>query len=187
MGVCATVCVISQETEQTYEVWNGRSLKLSHIPHVGGCVNVHVKLAKAHPQLIKVWGTTKNSIALTDSGTSLCSKATPLIIHSICVKNECVCVWVDSPAATAEHITKNMPTAILFSEEGSRPLRFRMGSTTLSFKGISIRISTASNIVSQAAGKRKVLCEQWREKCIMYRTQRAENSWQAVGLCAGHL
>lgn len=62
-----------------------------------------------------------------------------------------------SPAATAEHITKNIPTAILFREEGSRPRRFRMGSTTLSLRGISIRMSTASNMVSQAAGKRNVI------------------------------
>lgn len=62
-----------------------------------------------------------------------------------------------SPAATAEHMTKNIPTAILFSEEGSRPRRFRMGSTTLSFRGISMRMSTASNMVSQAAGKRNVI------------------------------
>ncbi|TNN69065.1 hypothetical protein EYF80_020768 [Liparis tanakae] len=58
-------------------------------------------------------------------------------------------------------MTKNIPTAILFREEGSRPRRFRMGSTTLSFRGISMRMSTASNMVSQAAGKRNVI---WEEK-----------------------
>lgn len=56
------------------------------------------------------------------------------------------------PAAKAEHMTKNMPTAILFSEEGSRPCRLRTGSTSLSFSGMSSRMSTASNMVSQAAG-----------------------------------
>lgn len=66
---------------------------------------------------------------------------------------------VFSPAATADHMTKNIPTAILFREEGSRPRRFRMGSTTLSLRGISIRMSTASNMVSQAAGKRNVIWE----------------------------
>lgn len=60
------------------------------------------------------------------------------------------------PAATADHMTKNIPTAILFKEEGSKPRCFRMGSTTLSFRGISKRMSTASNMVSQAAGKRNV-------------------------------
>lgn len=62
---------------------------------------------------------------------------------------------VFSPAAKAEHMTKNIPTAILFSEEGSKPFLFKMGSTSLSFKGIRIRISTASNMVSQAAGNWK--------------------------------
>lgn len=64
-----------------------------------------------------------------------------------------------SPAATADHMTKNIPTAILFREEGSRPRRFSMGSTTLSLRGISRRMSTASNIVSQAAGRRNNI---WR-------------------------
>lgn len=59
------------------------------------------------------------------------------------------------PAAKAEHITKNIPTAILFSEDGSKPCLFRMGSTSLSFKGMRIRMSTASNMVSQAAGNWK--------------------------------
>lgn len=59
---------------------------------------------------------------------------------------------MNSPAATADHMTKNIPTAILFREEGSRPRRFRTGSTTLSFRGISMRMSTASNMVSHAAG-----------------------------------
>lgn len=54
-------------------------------------------------------------------------------------------------------MTKNIPTAILFKEEGSRPRCFRMGSTSLSFRGISRRMSTASNMVSQAAGKRNVI------------------------------
>ena len=57
-----------------------------------------------------------------------------------------------SPAAKAEHITKNIPTAILFKDDGSRPFRFKMGSTSLSFRGINRRMSTASNMVSQAAG-----------------------------------
>lgn len=67
------------------------------------------------------------------------------------------CLSGNSPAATADHMTKNIPTAILFKEEGSRPRCFRMGSTTLSFRGISRRMSTASNMVSQAAGKRNVI------------------------------
>lgn len=82
----------------------------------------------------------------------------------LCVGNTlktCHFVFVDSPAATAEHMTKNIPTAILFREEGSRPLRLRMGSTTLSFRGINMRISTASNMVSQAGGKRK---DCWKQK-----------------------
>lgn len=62
---------------------------------------------------------------------------------------------VSLPAAKAEHITKNIPTAILFSEDGSKPFLFKMGSTSLSFKGMRIRISTASNMVSQAAGNCK--------------------------------
>lgn len=72
------------------------------------------------------------------------------------------CLPENWPAATADHMTKNIPTAILFKEEGSRPRCFRMGSTTLSFRGISRRMSTASNMVSQAAGKRNVIwgCEQ---------------------------
>lgn len=76
-----------------------------------------------------------------------------------------------SPAATADHMTKNIPTAILFREEGSRPRRFRMGSTTLSFRGISMRMSTASNMVSQAAGKRNVIWSargrqrEWEREC----------------------
>lgn len=56
------------------------------------------------------------------------------------------------PAAKAEHMTKNIPTAILFKDDGSKPFLFKMGSTTLSFKGINRRMSTASNMVSQAAG-----------------------------------
>lgn len=56
------------------------------------------------------------------------------------------------PAAKAEHMTKNMPTAILFREDGSRPFLLKMGSTSLSFTGMSRRMSTASNMVSQAAG-----------------------------------
>ncbi|PWA19779.1 hypothetical protein CCH79_00006741 [Gambusia affinis] len=58
-------------------------------------------------------------------------------------------------------MTKNIPTAILFREEGSRPRRFRKGSTTLSLRGMSMRMSTASNMVSQAAGKvdRNMGCE----------------------------
>ena len=74
----------------------------------------------------------------------------------LCDSVERTCLFLHSPAATAENITKNIPTAILFREEGSRPRRFRMGSTTLSLRGISMRMSTASNMVSQAAGKRNV-------------------------------
>lgn len=57
-----------------------------------------------------------------------------------------------SPAAKAEHMTKNIPTAILFREDGSRPCLLSTGSTSLSFSGMSRRMSTASNMVSQAAG-----------------------------------
>lgn len=57
-----------------------------------------------------------------------------------------------SPAAKAEHMTKNMPTAMRFRDEGSQPLLLSAGSTSLSFSGISRRMSTASNMVSQAAG-----------------------------------
>lgn len=57
-----------------------------------------------------------------------------------------------SPAAKAEHMTKNMPTAMRFRDDGSRPLLLSAGSTSLSFSGISRRMSTASNMVSQAAG-----------------------------------
>lgn len=49
-------------------------------------------------------------------------------------------------------MTKNMPTAILFRDDGRRPLLLKMGSTSLSFSGINRRMSTASNMVSQAAG-----------------------------------
>lgn len=69
------------------------------------------------------------------------------------------------PAANAEHITKNIPTAILFSEDGSKPFLFKMGSTNLSFKGIRIRISTASNIVNQAAGNWQ---DRWLKLAISY-------------------
>lgn len=69
------------------------------------------------------------------------------------------------PAANAEHMTKNIPTAILFSEDGSKPFLFKMGSTSLSFKGIRMRISTASNMVSQAAGNWK---RRWLKLAISY-------------------
>lgn len=91
---------------------------------------------------------------------------------------------VDSPAATTEHMTKNMPTAILFRGEGSRPLRLRMGSTTLSLRGINMRINTASNMVSQAAGKRKVFWEQQGNTMSrVYKT--LEDEQTGSRLCAG--
>lgn len=52
-------------------------------------------------------------------------------------------------------MTKNMPTAIRFREDGSSPCRRSTGSTSLSFSGISSRMSTALNMVSQAAGNWK--------------------------------
>lgn len=78
------------------------------------------------------------------------------------------CLSEHSPAATADHMTKNIPTAILFKEEGRRPRCFRMGSTTLSFRGISRRMSTASNMVSQAAGKRNVNWWVWTKEQIRW-------------------
>lgn len=78
------------------------------------------------------------------------------------------CLSENWPAATADHMTKNIPTAILFKEEGSRPRCFRMGSTTLSFRGISRRMSTASNMVSQAAGKRNVIWGVWTKEQIRW-------------------
>lgn len=82
---------------------------------------------------------------------------------------------VHSPAATAEHMTKNIPTAILFREEGSRPRRFRIGSTTLSFRGISMIMSTASNMVSQAGGKRNVIWGIQGEKHGMKKNKRQKS------------
>ncbi|GAA6101901.1 uncharacterized [Tachysurus ichikawai] len=70
----------------------------------------------------------------------------------------------------AEHMTKNIPTTILFSEDGSRPLRFSIGSTTLSFRGISIRINTASTIVNQAAGN--VNTPMWPNPEALHRIRR---------------
>lgn len=67
-----------------------------------------------------------------------------------------------SPAAKAEHMTKNIPTAILFKEDGSRPCLLSTGSTSLSFSGMSKRMSTASNMVSQAAGS----CTEYGISCI---------------------
>lgn len=49
-------------------------------------------------------------------------------------------------------MTKNIPTAILLRDDGRRPFLLNMGSTSLSFSGINRRMSTASNMVSQAAG-----------------------------------
>lgn len=49
-------------------------------------------------------------------------------------------------------MTKNMPTATLFREDGSRPRRRSAGSTSRSLSGTSSTMSTASNMVSQAAG-----------------------------------
>lgn len=87
------------------------------------------------------------------------------------------CLSEHSPAATADHMTKNIPTAILFKEEGSRPRCFRMGSTTLSFRGISRRMSTASNMVSQAAGKRNVNYWVWtKERTRWNRSKKEKNT-----------
>lgn len=86
------------------------------------------------------------------------------------------------PAATADHITKNIPTAILFREEGSRPRRFRNGSTTLSLRGMSMRMSTASNMVSQAAGKVNFVRknQRRRDEIKMYTKQQSMKTKQTV-------
>lgn len=87
-----------------------------------------------------------------------------------------------SPAATADHITKNIPTAILFRGEGSRPRRFRMGSTTLSLRGMSMRMRTASNMVSQAAGKVNFVRknQRRRDEIKMYTKQQSIKTKQTV-------
>lgn len=56
------------------------------------------------------------------------------------------------PAVKTEHITLNIPMAILSKGDGNKSFLPKVESTSLSLKGMDSRMSTASNVLSQAAG-----------------------------------